>query len=244
MTRWHSPLLILPRVGISMYHSCQTFNRESSTTSHYENVWYVFRGQVTCLSTRPLKSKALQWQCDEGRTRVARRPLNFSGGSEGVCGLVADGYNYPMTFGGQPKLITVDRRDGLLVSSSWKIHVAARQLRKESALILQRTAFWGTYERQMDGLGRLLIASASVSPRLGPNYYSPRSCKQFCHSLNGFPLGCSLGDKTHLLGQDSYLVDSASSHMLVSKIKPCMSKYKQLYGETANGSLNQLSFIW
>ncbi|KAJ5710285.1 hypothetical protein N7493_009322 [Penicillium malachiteum] len=25
-----------------------------------------------------------------------------------------------------------------------------------------------------------------------------------------------------------YLVDSASSHMLVSKIKPCMSKYKQL----------------
>jgi hypothetical protein len=26
--------------------------------------------------------------------------------------------------------------------------------------------------------------------------------------------------------QVSYLVDSASSHMLVSKIKPCMSKYK------------------
>jgi hypothetical protein len=43
--------------------------------------------------------------------------------------------------------------------------------------------------------------------------------------------------------QDSYLVDSASSHMLVSKIKPCMSKYKQTYCETANGSLNQLSFI-
>ena len=40
-----------------------------------------------------------------------------------------------------------------------------------------------------------------------------------------------------------YLVDPASSHMLVSKIKPCKSKYKQLYGETANGSLNQLSFI-
>lgn len=42
---------------------------------------------------------------------------------------------------------------------------------------------------------------------------------------------------------DSYLVDSASSHMLVSKIKPCMSKYKQLYRETANGSLYKLSFI-
>lgn len=39
---------------------------------------------------------------------------------------------------------------------------------------------------------------------------------------------------------DSYLVDPASSHMLVSKIKPCTSKYKLLYSETANGSLNQL----
>ena len=42
---------------------------------------------------------------------------------------------------------------------------------------------------------------------------------------------------------NTYLVDPASSHMLVSKTKPCMSKYKQLYSETANGSLNQLSFI-
>ncbi len=33
----------------------------------------------------------------------------------------------------------------------------------------------------------------------------------------GFPGGGADG---------SYLVDSASSHMLVSKIKPCMSKYK------------------
>ena len=36
------------------------------------------------------------------------------------------------------------------------------------------------------------------------------------------------------------LVDPASSHMLVSKIKPCMSQYKLFYGETANGSLKQL----
>ena len=39
---------------------------------------------------------------------------------------------------------------------------------------------------------------------------------------------------------DSYLVDPASSHMLVSKTKPCKSKYKQLYSETADGSLKQL----
>ena len=39
----------------------------------------------------------------------------------------------------------------------------------------------------------------------------------------------------------SYLVDPASSYMLVSKIKPCMSKYKHvLHCETADGSLYQL----
>ena len=40
-----------------------------------------------------------------------------------------------------------------------------------------------------------------------------------------------------------YLVDPASSHMLVSKIKPCMSKNKPSNGESANGSLNQLLFL-
>ena len=54
------------------------------------------------------------------------------------------------------------------------------------------------------------------------------------------------GTGAHLIGASrslGYLVDPASSHMLVSKIKPCMSKYKRLYCETANGSLNQLWFI-
>ena len=37
--------------------------------------------------------------------------------------------------------------------------------------------------------------------------------------------------------QDGYLVDPASSHMLVSKIKPCMSKNILVHSETANGSL-------
>ena len=37
---------------------------------------------------------------------------------------------------------------------------------------------------------------------------------------------------------DRYLVDSASSHMLVSKIKPCMSKNRDL-PKSANGSLQQ-----
>ena len=44
---------------------------------------------------------------------------------------------------------------------------------------------------------------------------------------------CVLKFSTHpprpTRSNESYLVDPASSHMLVSKIKPCMSKYKQLY---------------
>ena len=41
----------------------------------------------------------------------------------------------------------------------------------------------------------------------------------------------------------SILVDPASSYMLVSKIKPCMSKYTRIKSETAKGSLYQLWFI-
>lgn len=35
------------------------------------------------------------------------------------------------------------------------------------------------------------------------------------------------------------LVDPASSYMLVSRIKPCMSQCKWTHSRTANGSLNQ-----
>ena len=52
--------------------------------------------------------------------------------------------------------------------------------------------------------------------------------------------GCVGGESLRKI--DSYLVDPASSHMLVSKIKPCMSKFILSYGETANGSLNQSRF--
>ena len=47
----------------------------------------------------------------------------------------------------------------------------------------------------------------------------------------------------HVYACKIYLVDPASSYMLVSKIKPCMSLYIPWIGKTANGSLNQLSFL-
>ena len=57
--------------------------------------------------------------------------------------------------------------------------------------------------------------------------------------------GCSSGPTStyRKILVESYLVDPASSHMLVSKIKPCMSKFTLFHGETANGSLNQSRFL-
>ena len=70
----------------------------------------------------------------------------------------------------------------------------------------------------------------------------------FCmgfRSLTGLAVGYVFSVLAALRGDIGInLVDPASSHMLVSKIKPCMSQYKLLHGETANGSLKQLSFIW
>ena len=58
---------------------------------------------------------------------------------------------------------------------------------------------------------------------------------------DGYPLLSGLAEHFWLWAN---LVDPASSHMLVSKIKPCMSQCKLQYGKTVNGSLKQLQFIW
>jgi hypothetical protein len=114
---------------------------------------------------------------------------------------------------------------------------------------LWRTTPWGTQWGQMDDRvdGLSLTGVGAVTGRM--DHFGARPCLVL---TNFYPL---LGVESRRLAvssvsrlptpgvQDSYLVDSASSHMLVSKIKPCMSKYKHSYCETANGSLNQLSFI-
>ena len=66
---------------------------------------------------------------------------------------------------------------------------------------------------------------------------------QFDSTLTQRPSGVGIPNRDPNPLTSSYLVDPASSHMLVLKIKPCMSKYKHLYRETANGSLKQLWFI-
>ena len=50
-------------------------------------------------------------------------------------------------------------------------------------------------------------------------------------SHRGFPYLCFVA---RFVCSSINLVDPASSHMLVSKIKPCMSQYQLLHGNTAN----------
>ena len=105
--------------------------------------------------------------------------------------------------------------------------------------------WWGQMGWARGGLATAFAASArSAQPASACG--GPHLCLTLLLSgAKAAAGGCSARDRGRAAASTwgRYLVDSASSHMLVSKIKPCMSKYKQVYCETANGSLNQLSFI-
>ena len=91
----------------------------------------------------------------------------------------------------------------------------------------------------------LLQFSDAPNPNSTYAQYTARHTAKSLAALGYDPLGTRIGHPSpcERRGDATYLVDPASSHMLVSKIKPCMSKYKLLHSETANGSLNQLWFI-
>ena len=71
------------------------------------------------------------------------------------------------------------------------------------------------------GDGALLLAGARRQQEIDTTATLSASGRLWCRTqaLHLWSLAC---------GEGSYLVDPASSHMLVSKIKPCMSKYKLL----------------
>jgi hypothetical protein len=78
--------------------------------------------------------------------------------------------------------------------------------------------------------GSLFCEGLSTNPRA---LYCPDRSWKLCRPASA--VGVRAGSRVGALAappaasrKDSYLVDPASSHMLVSKIKPCMSKYKQL----------------
>ena len=112
----------------------------------------------------------------------------------------------------------------------------------------------------LKGLGLCLLASLSIEllrflggfrplPHVSRCPYSisvercdpPSLVGAVSTALSLLSIECFASCSAFLL--DSYLVDPASSHMLVSKIKPCMSQFTLSHGETANGSLNRSRFL-
>ena len=88
----------------------------------------------------------------------------------------------------------------------------------------ERTAV-GKVCRLSDGRRAVVVVGerGTCAPRLAGQYsfeISVVSVRAFTRAYCDSPLALSFLDA-------SYLVDPASSRMLVSKIKPCMSKYKQ-----------------
>ena len=92
---------------------------------------------------------------------------------------------------------------------------------------------WFSGDSRKDGFSRLdhlwVVSAVSPSahpclPPLNSVWYPLVGDRRFCDCCFGCPLV-----EASVASEGSYLVDPASSHMLVSKIKPCMSKYKLLY---------------
>ena len=88
----------------------------------------------------------------------------------------------------------------------------------------------GFEEREPSGCGLNSASSRSLSMAMltSPLKLAPASASAASGLFHGWrPAPAPVARWVRQKG--SYLVDPASSHMLVSKIKPCMSKYKLLY---------------
>ena len=71
-----------------------------------------------------------------------------------------------------------------------------------------------------------ILVTEPVAARIHTQTLLPACWFESVADLSASNLRVKTGLLAHSKG--SYLVDPASSHMLVSKIKPCMSKYKLL----------------
>ena len=149
------------------------------------------------------------------------------------------------TFGGLPKPVPFlpwGECDRLPATSSWGMHVAVHGFRPRGCKVL---FCGGPSPGELSGGNWISRVASSLVCALGPAEKRSSGGNSVGRSFGPFPrvsglanypgppfLGGPLGGDIAPRAvfpsvNDSYLVDSASSHMLVSKIKPCMSKYKQ-----------------
>jgi hypothetical protein len=152
----------------------------------------------------------------------------LAAGTDGVCGSLAAGQRFRPDSRGEPPC---DIRCSPACSRGPVPPPEARMPQPASARegVLPGSpacgpVSWGAQWGQLDGRARV-PGTPGASPRPEQSKSSERTYSTCCPS-GGFRARPGLRPRRVRLGT-RYLVDSASSHMLVSKIKPCMSKYKQ-----------------
>ena len=117
--------------------------------------------------------------------------------------------------------------------------------RPYSAVAGSDSGYRGKQERNPSegGNGHRPYSAVAGSDSLPTGYRGKRVTQPVASSsvydLRSF-WGCGCDDVVASSRLFGHPFDPDGSHMLVSETKPCKSKYKPLYGETANGSLNQL----
>ena len=138
------------------------------------------------------------------------------------------------TLGGNPKLVSVSMTwlvDGILLLRG-VCHTLGRAMHWTN---VWRTALWGTQWGQMDGLMTPWASLRCLSTS----------------GINRLSVNCSAGLNC-LVCQWLYCPWRKIVTWLILPVVICLSQrlshaclsISNLYGETANGSLNQLSFIW
>ena len=160
--------------------------------------------------------------------------------SDGVCGWLADGYHYPKTLGGQPKLVSASGCDGRLVSSFWGVYGAAwAGLRVMKSPTLRRTTPWATQWGQLDRSWAPLAATALGVTRAG-RWPSGSRPDLLTNPDPFFMEGCRWSFRP--LGRSGLPVKIVT--WLILPVVICLSQrlshaclsISNLYGETANGS--------
>ena len=140
----------------------------------------------------------------------------------GICGLLTVGYPSIADSGGYGRcgfrLMGVPRRS----ASSWSSMCQPRSAPRGAPRVPVADLALG------NSVGAIGMAPGALPVR----WRRPRRVGCVSHPFHDIPApplsGVAAGPpRGPALG--SYLVDSASSHMLVSKIKPCMSKYKHSF---------------
>ena len=131
-------------------------------------------------------------------------------------------------------------REDVCVSGGTSPTVRASKRVSPHGPVLRRRRCFGRVHLMSSSAGAVSLGEEWSRPQLGRSLRRASVSSRFSPELADTQPHPSRSRARRGSRAGRNLVDPASSHMLVSKIKPCMSQYKSLHVETANGSLKQL----